>query len=192
MNALVQAIAIFLICFIMMYGNYGRFATTVIRYSKKPVKRKFKGKVILTQPKVSFTESLPGYIPIWQAVVVRRTLYGYAGFTAPLAIVSLVLIVFNLFVSFVWAINSYVLFFAHIGMWLAIILHLILYAIVTADCAKMYGFGNICILLNVLLPHVACTWMVNNIPHIMSDMRKAKTFEENDGETVIKSKSDQR
>ena len=191
MSSFLYAIGIFVLFFIMLYGNYGRFATCVIKYSKKPVKRKVKGKVVMTQPKVSLSEQIPCYIPIWQLVVVRRTLYGYSGVFAPLSIVSIILMLFNIFISFVMPINGYVMLVAHLCMYIGIVINIVLYAIVTADCAKMYGFGNLCVLLNVIIPHLACTWMINNIPHIMSDMRKEKTFEESHGETIIKSKSNQ-
>lgn len=188
MSSFLYAIGIFILFFIMIYGNYGRFAVCVIKYSKKPVKRKIKGKFVMIQPNISLSEKLPCYIPIWQLVVVRRALYGYSGVFAPLSILSILLIMFNLIISFIIPINGYAMFIAHLCMYLGVLLNMVLYAVVTADCAKMYGFGNLCVLLNAIVPHLACIWMINNIPHIMSDMRKEKTFEENNGETIIKSK----
>lgn len=188
MGEFIYAVAAFVLFFALIYGNYGKLVCTIMKYSKKPVKKRVKGKMVMTYESLTFKESIKGYIPIWQAVVMRKTLYGYAGFTAPMAIVSIVCIVFNLIVSYVLPINPLVMLIAHLCMYLGIIVNVIMYAIVTVDCANMYGFGKICMLLNALVPHLACTWMINNIPHIMADMHKDKTFEENHGETVIKSK----
>lgn len=189
MSALFYALGIFVLFFAMIYGNYGRFAVSVVRYSKKPVKRRVRGKVVTTYPKVPVSEQISCYVPIWQTVVVRRTLHNRAGYSAPLAIMSICLIMFNMFISFVWAPNGYVLFAAHICMYIGILLHIILYGIVTADAVNIYGFSNFVTFLNFIAPHLACTIAYSKIPTIMSDMFKAKTFEENDGEVVIKSKS---
>lgn len=187
MKDLLTFLAIMLAFLILFFGNYAGFAWTVVRWTKKPVKKKVKGKVKLVQPKLSMGERIRCCIPIWQMIEVRKAMYGSASFFAPLGIIAGLLIIFNFVTSFILAINSMLMFIGHICFFVGFILAWILHGIVTADCARLYDFGKLTILLNFLLPHVFCFYIKNNIPHIMSDMRKEQTFEESK-DTVIKSK----
>lgn len=80
-----------------------------------------------------------------------------------------------------------VMFVAHILFYIGFLASWIMYGIITADCARLYDFGKLTIVLNFLLPHLFCFYIKNNVPHIMLDMRKEKTFEQS-SDTVIKSK----
>ena len=180
-------VGLMLVFLVLFFGNYAAFAWVVLRWVCKPVKKKIKGKIKLVQPKISAWEKIRCSIPIWQAVEVRRALYGYAGVFCPLGIISMVLITINFVTSFLLPINGYVMLAGHICFYIGFIMAWIVYGIVTADCAKLYDFGKLTIVLNFLVPNVFCFYIKNNIPHIMSDMRKKKTFEES-ADTVIKSK----
>ncbi|MCM1219027.1 MAG: hypothetical protein NC548_31480 [Lachnospiraceae bacterium] len=175
----------------LFFGNYGVFAWTVLRWVKKPIKKKSKGKIVLVQPKTTVGEKIRCCIPVWQAVEVRKALYGTGGVFTPISIVSIVLITINFVTSFLLPINGYVMLAGHICFYIGFIMAWVVYAIITADCARMYDFGKLTILLNVLLPNIFCFYIKNNIPHIMLDMRKQKTFEES-SDTVIKSKPSKR
>lgn len=189
MKDLFMFLAIFFMFLVLFYGNYATFAWSVLRWVKKPKKVTRNGKVKLVQPKCSFNEQLRCCIPVWQAVEVRKALYGSAGVFAPLAIVSIVFVLLNLFVSFVLPINALVMLIAHILCYIGLLIAFVVYAVITADCARMYDLGKIAIVLNIILPNVFCFYIKNNIPHIMLDMRKEKTFEEHDDDTTFKRKS---
>lgn len=190
MGDMIYAVLTFLLFFVLLYGNYARFAMCMIRWTKKPVK--VRGKKGLQQPALKGKEKLLCCIPIWQVVVARKALYRRGGFIQPLCITSIAFILFNLFVSFVLPINAMVMLIGHLLMYIGIILHFFVYGFVTADAARLYSFSKMCIVLNFIVPHIACVHMINNVPHIMLDMRKSKTFEEDNGDTVIKQKSNKR
>ena len=186
MRDMIYAILTFVLFFVLLYGSYARFAMCMIRWTKKPIK--VRGKKGLQQPPLTGKEKLVCCIPIWQVVVVRKALYRRGGIFQPLCIAAIAFILFNLFVSFVLPISALVMLIGHLLMYVGILLHFIVYGIVTADAARLYSFSKLCIVLNFLFPHIACVHMVNNVPHIMLDMRKSKTFEEDNGDTVIKQK----
>lgn len=180
-------IGLLLIFFVLFFGNYAAFAWMILRWVKKPVKRKSKGKVIMVQPKISAGERIKCCIPVWQAVEVRKAMYGSSGVFAPIAIVALVFMVTNCIISWFIPINAMVMFVAHILFYIGFLASWIMYGIITADCARLYDFGKLTIVLNFLLPHLFCFYIKNNVPHIMLDMRKEKTFEQS-SDTVIKYK----
>lgn len=171
----------------LFFGNYAVFAWMVLKWVKKPIKRKVKGKTTYIQPQLTVGERIRCCIPVWQAVEVRRAMYGSAGAFAPIGIVSMVLILINFITAFILPINGYVMLAGHICFYVGFIASWIISGIVTADCARLYDFGKLTIVLNFLLPNVFCFYIKNNIPRIMADMRKQKTFEQSE-DTVIKSK----
>lgn len=185
MNAL-YAIGIFVAFFVMLYGSYARFAWTVTRWSKKPLRSKKTHK--LKQPKLSKKEILLGCIPFYQACTVWKALYRKTGWTLPVAILSALLIVTRLINTFLLPINSTVMFVTIWMFYIGFLLQFILYGFVTAYCARLYNFSMLYAFLCFLFPHLACIHMVNNIPHIMIDMRKEEALEENKNDTIIKSK----
>lgn len=187
MGSALYAIGIFILFFILCFGNYAQFAWTVMRWTKKPKREKGSGKLI--QPKLTMKERLIGCIPIYQAALVRKALYKRAPISTVMAIIAMVLIVIRLVNTFLITINSYVMFATVIGIFIALIIMFFLYGLITADCAKMYNMSWFTILLCFLFPMVFCYRLTNNIPHKMLDLRKAKTFEENHGNTHIKQKS---
>lgn len=171
----------------LFFGNYAMFALTVLKWVKKPIKRKVKGKVKLVQPPNTLGERVRCCIPVWQAVEVRRAMYGTAGAFGPIGIISIVLILVNFVTAFILPINGYVMLAGHVCFYIGFIAAWIISGIITADCARLYDFGKLTIVLNFLLPNIFCFYIKNNIPHIMADMRKQKTFEQAE-DTVIKPK----
>lgn len=183
-QALLYAVAIYIFGFIMLFGNYGSFTRVTLRWTKKPKKVGNK----LVQPKLSVGETIKCYIPMYQVYAVRKALYKRATVTMVLMIVSSVFIIANLLNKFVYAINSYVMFYCSIAMFIGVILLYFTYAFVTADCAKMYGFSWFTILLCFLFPHLFCWYLTNNIPRHMKQVYKEEVFNERNGGTVIRQK----
>lgn len=187
MSDIIVFVGLLSIFLILFFGNYAAFAWVVMRWVKQPSKKKSKGKVVLVQPKITAGERIRACIPIWQAIEVRKAMYGSASWFAPVGIVSLVLIIINFVTSFALPINGYVMLAGHICFYIGFVMAWLVYGIVTADCARLYDFGKLTIVLNFILPNLFCFYIKNNIPHIMADMRKQKTFEQSE-DTVIKSK----
>lgn len=184
-------VGLYLMFFILIYGNYGVFAVTVCKWSKKPIIKRKNGKEIYVARDISTADKVKCFIPLLQAVKVKEALYGKKGFFAPLSIVSAVLIILRLLNAFFISVNSYFMFFTIIGLYIGIILHLLIYAIITADCAKMYNFSWLTIILNFLFPYWACWYLKNNVPNKMRALFKEETFSEHKSDTIIKSKSNE-
>lgn len=185
--AFLYAIGIYVICLGLIFSNYGSFAVTVVRWAKKPIVAKNSMKI--KQPPISFGEVIKCYIPIYQACLVRKTLYHHSSIAFNIiGIASAVGIVGNLINKFVFSINSYVMLAFNVIMLLALLLFYVLYAIITADCAHMYGFSWLCIILCFLIPHIACWYLRNNIPRKMRALHKEEIFHEHSGDTVIRQK----
>ena len=172
--------------FICIFGNYGLFAQTVLRWSRKPKKGK-KGQI--HRPKISGGEAALCMIPLVQVCIVRKALYRRNTGTVVLSVISGLLILVRFLNAFVISINSYVMFFTAIGMWVGFFLFLLIYGFVTADCAKMYSFSWFMIILNFFVPMIACWWLKNIIPNKMRAMYKEDTFSEHKSDTVIKSRA---
>lgn len=187
MRDFIYALATFILFISLCVYNYALFTWTVMRWTKKPLKSKKDGKLI--QPKLTMGERIKGCIPIYQAALVRKSLYKTGTVSTVFSIIAGVLILLRLINSFFLPINSYVMFATVIGMFIAVIIMFLLYGIITADCAKMYNMSWFTIMLCFLFPMVFCYRLTNNIPHKMLDLRKAKTFEANHGDTNIKQKS---
>lgn len=171
--------------FFGMYINYGYFTMVVVRWCKKPVKGKNKKQ---RQPKLTTSETIKCFIPLKQACYVRESLYRTNGPFLIMSIITGVLIVLRLLNTFLLPINGYVMLVTTFMMWLAVILHLIIYGIITADCAHMYDYSWFTIIMCFLFPHIACWYLKNNIPVKMEELQKEETFSEHNGDTVIKSK----
>ncbi len=188
--ALLYAVGVYVLCLALMFINYGSFTVTVVRWAKDPIVKK--GTMKIMQPPMSKSETLKCYIPVYQACLVRKTLYRHIGvvFTV-MAIFSSAGIVGNLFNKFVWAINSYVMFAFNIIMLLSLLLFCLLYGIITADCAHLYGFSWLVIILCFIMPHVFCWYLHNNIPSKMRALHKENIFHEHRGNTVIKQQHSQ-
>ena len=181
---LLYAIGIIVVGLGSLFVNYGSFTKTVVRWAKPPVRSKKSNK--LKQPPLSMKETLLCYLPFYQVCYTRKSLYKSYGFTKIMAIISMTCIGCNLFNKFVFAVNGYVMFFFNIAMYIGVILCWLLYAIVTADCAHMYGFSWFTILLCFLFPHLFCWYLHNNIPTKMRQIHREETFSEHNGNTVIK------
>jgi hypothetical protein len=182
-TALFYAIGIYLVFLFAIFWNYGMFTSTMllwtrkidaIQHSKKPIK------------KLSTGDKLKCYIPFYQACLVHKSVYRSYGPFQIMSIFSAVGILWNLFNKFVYAINGYVMFFSSILMIICLIMFFLVYAIITADIARMYGFSWFTVALCFLFPHLACTYLHNNIPTKMKAMVKEETFSEHNGNTYIK------
>lgn len=184
------AIGIFVVFFIMLYGSYARFAWTVMRWVKKPRRSKKTHKLV--QPKLSSGDMIKGCIPFYQACLVHKALYRTYSWTLPVAVVSALFIIIRLVNVFFLPINALVMVITVYMMWIGIIMHIVLYGVVTANCARLYDFSTLRMVMCFIFPHLACIGLVNNIPHKMIDIRKKETFEENKDDTVIKSKHSKR
>lgn len=183
-QALLYAIGIYVVFLLVIFWNYGQFTKTIVRWSRKPIKVKNSNK--LKQPPLTIGEALKCYIPYYQACLVRKSLYRTAGIFPIIAIISAVGIILNIVNKFVYAINGYVMFIMSIVMIVCTILFWLLYAIITADCAKMYGFSWFVIIMCFVFPHLACTYLHNNVPTKMRAIHKEEVFSEHNGNTVIK------
>lgn len=186
-QSLFYAIGIYLLFFVLIFANYGQFASTVLRWSKKPVVDKKNGK--LKQPPLTFEEKLPCYVPFLQACIVRKSLYRTSGVFKIIMIISAIGIGGNLFNKFVFAINSYVMFAFNIIMIFSVLLFWVGYGLITADCAKMFGFSWLTIILCFIAPWLFCWYLNNNIADKMRALHKEATFDEHNGNTVIKQRN---
>lgn len=178
-------VGLYLMFFILLVGNYGALARTVVRWTKKPTKRTKRG---IVQPKLTFKENVLCYIPIVQCVYLRKALYKRAPIATVIGAISGALILVRLINTFLIPINSYVMFFTSIGILVGMFMMLLLYGFITADCAKMYGYGWFLIILNFLIPFVACWFISSNIPYKMRTMYEKEIFNEQNGGAVIKRK----
>lgn len=190
MNEYVMFFGLLLIFVLLFFGNYAAFAMVAIRWSKKPKVGTKKGKRVLLQPSITTKEKVLSCIPVWQAVEVHRALTGGTGVWGVLAILSILFIGVNCIVSWFFPFNAYVLLVLHILCYIGIILAWVTYATITAKCAKLYDFKGLTIFLNIICPNVFCFYIKNNIPSIMRDMYKDKTFEDkqNTSNTIIRTK----
>lgn len=185
--SLLYAVGIYVVCLALMFINYGSFASTVVRWSKEPVIKK--GTMKISQPTMSFKESLKCYAPAYQVYIVRKTLYNRV--SIPMAVIiysSVIGIILNIVNKFLFTINSYVMFAFNIVMLVSILLFYVSYAVVTADCAHMYGFGWLCVVLCFLFPHISCWYLHNNIPRKMRALHHERIFHEHSKDTVIRQK----
>ena len=176
-------VGLFFIFFFLIFGNYGMFTSTVLKWSKKPRKGK-KGK--LTTPKLTTGETVSCFVPFLQVYIVRKALYRKAPVVGTFIGIAALLIIVRLINALLLPINSYVMLYTAIGVWIGLFLTLLIYGFVTADCTKMYGFGWLCIILSFLFPFVVCWYPKNIIPKKMFDMYKEDTFSEHKSDTVIK------
>lgn len=177
--------ALFFIVIIYVFYNYGNFAKTVVCWSKAPVRNK-NGKLI--QPKCTTSELVKCYIPIFQVCQVREALYREARVCNVFAIISSVGILVNLFNKFIFAINPLVMLICNVVMLISTAIVILLYGIVTADCARMYGAGWLACVLHFCFSVLSCMFIKNQIPDKMRALHKEDTFSEHNGDTVIKSK----
>jgi len=181
------AIGIYLFFFLLIFSNYGQFATSVARWSLKPIVDKNKKKYV--QPKLPFKEVLKCYIPFYQVCVVRKSLYRTSGIFKVLCWISALGILGNLFNKFIYAGNSYIMFIFNIIMFISVLLFWLSYGIVTADCAKMFGFSVLTIMLCFIAPWLFCWYLNNNIADKMRALHKEATFDEHNGNTIIKQRN---
>lgn len=179
-------VGLYIMFFILIFANYGSFARTIVRWSKKPkVNRKTRK---IKQPSLTVGETVMCYVPFVQCVCVRKALYHRAPIVTVLACISGGLIVIRLVNTFLLPINSYVMFFTSVGILVGVFVMLLLYGFITADCAKMYGYSWLFIILSFLLPMILCWWIAATVPYKMRSMYEEEVFSENRGDTVIKRK----
>lgn len=185
MKEVIIFIGLILSCFLLFFGNYATFAWVVIKWSSKPKVVTRKNKKVIVQEDISFKKKALSFIPVWQAAEVHKALTGKAGVIGGLSIVSLSFMVFNCIVSWFLPFNSYVLLFAHILFYIGFLISWIIYAFVTANCARLYDFNKLIILLNVICPNVFCFYIKYNIPTIMREMYKDDVFEDKQGNSNV-------
>lgn len=186
MDGLYYILGIYILFFILLFGNYGGFAVTVRRWAKSPDMEP--GDTKVKQPEMSVSEIIPCYIPFYQACIVRRTLYGSCLGTAIFCILSFLGIAGNLVNKFLFPINGYVMFVFNIVMLVSVVMFILIYSIVTADCARTYNFNWFNIILCFILPHLWCWYLRNNIPNKMRAMYKEDVFNEHQTEVIIRQK----
>lgn len=186
-QAFLYAVAIYVIGLGMLFWNYGTFTATIVKWSRPPIKSAKNKKI--TQPPLSISEKLKCYIPGYQAVLVRKSLYKKSGIFGPLMIIAVAGIVLNLINKFLLGISPMVMLVMSIIMYICTVLFIALYGIITADCAKMYGFSVLTIILCFLIPYLWCWYLHNNVPNIMRKMYKEDTFHEHTGDTVVKQRN---
>ena len=169
----------------LLFWNYGTYAINVVGWCKpldiqkgKPIKR----------PRLSAGESFTCFLPIYQVCAVRKALYGTYGWTAPVGIISGLLIVVRLINAFLFPINGYVMLVTTFMMWAGLLLYFLLYGIVSMQCARMYEFSFIYSVIVFLFPQIACMHMRDRIASKMRAMHKEEVFDEHRGDTVIKSR----
>ena len=179
------ALGIIFVALGLIFWNYGGFTSTVVRWCK-PLNVK-KGKPI-KRPPLSAGELVKCYIPVYQACAVRKALHGSYGWTLPVGIVSIILIVVRLLNAFLFPINGYVMLVTTILMWIGLLLYALLYSIVTFNTARMYEFSTAYSILVFIFPQLFCNKMSNNIADKMRAMHKEEVFDEHHGDTVIKSR----
>lgn len=180
------AAGLFILFFVLLYANYGNFAKTIVRWSKKPIPKKGSKKIV--QPKLTAKELILCYIPFVQCCVVRKALYRRSTVCNVFSGISAFLIIARLINTFLLPINSYVMFFTSIGIFVGLFIHLLTYGIVTADCAKMYGYSWFMIILCFILPMIACWWATTTVPYRMQTLYQKEIFNERNADTVIKRK----
>lgn len=191
MSDLFYAIAIFVLFFALITWHYGNYAQTVMKWSKKPRYVKRKGKTVMLPGKLDTSEIMQCYIPVWQSIMVRKSLYRTAGVFAPISMVGLFLVVLRLIIAFFLSVPPLVHVITIYGVIIGFVIIMLTYGIITADCAKMYGFSNFYIVMCFLLPCLVCNHMTNNIATVMRNMHKEETFNEHNSDTVIKQKHSQ-
>lgn len=184
-QSLIYAIGIYVVFFVMIFIHYGSFAAIVLQWSRPPIKNKNHK---LVQEPLTGSELIKCYIPLYQVIVVRKALYKSAGPFGVLSIISITGVVLNLINKFLLPINSYVMLVMNFVMIICTLLFIFVYGFVTADCARMYNFSFVIVLLNAIAPCVFCFWLKNNIPDTMRNVYKEETFSEHHGDTVIKQK----
>lgn len=190
MSGLFYAFGIFILFFALIYTFYGQFAVEVVRWCKPIIKSKSTGKI--KAPSISTEETIKCYIPIYQAVMVWKALYKTASVWKVLSIVDAALIFVSLFIKFILPINSLVMFIATIMVYIGVILHIVIYSVITAKCARLYGYGWFTTLGCILLPHVFCYTMKAGISKKMRTMHEEARFDEHRSDTVIKSRPNKR
>lgn len=182
------ALLCILFFFVAIYYLYGDMVCSIVRWSKKPVPGS-KGQ--LKQPKLTATETLMCFIPLYQVCYMRKALYHSYGPWAVISGVSAVCIllrILNLFVP----ISGNVLFITIFIMYIGIILHILLYAIPTAAVVKMYGYSIPMIIVSALIPHFMAFFLKGGISTRMISLRKEEVFSEKNGDTYIQSRSNKR
>lgn len=186
MSGYFYALAIFILFFALLFYNYGNFAVVVCKWSKKPRFVKRKGKKVVLPGKLSASEYVKCYIPVYQAAVVREALYRSTGPFSIMGIIGLVLVIIRILFITVIPAPPILQLISIFGLLLGLLLIILTYGIVTADCAKMYSFSVPVIILNFLAPCLFCFWMQNNIADVMRQMHREDTFNEHEDDTVVK------
>lgn len=168
----------------LMIGNYGGFVCTVVRYSKKPQKVKKKGKIVLAQPKLSFSEKLPAYIPGYQVSVALESLYGKGKAVGIASTVGVVFITLNCIVSWFFPFNQIILLVLHYLFYIGAVIVVLSYCIPTFIICGLYDGGRLLKLGCLLLPTVFCSFLKSNIIVVTADMRKSDRFGGDNGEVI--------
>lgn len=188
MSDVTYAALIILMFFIIIYWIYGQMVATIVRWSKKPRKNK-KGK--MSQPPLTFGETVRCYIPLYQVSYMRLWLYGSNTVCNILCTICAVCIAIRM-LNLVITINSYVMFATVIIMYIGVFMHILIYAVVTAAAIKLYGFGWPTIILTFIFPHFMAFFMKSSIPNKMISMQKEDVFSEHKTDTYIKQRPNKR
>lgn len=180
---IVLTVLIYIGAILGMFLNYGSFAATVVKWSKKPVRLK-SGKY--TQPQLTQSELVRCYIPIVQVCSIRKALYYKDVPFFGISVVALVGIIINLLNKFLIPINSYVMLVTSYIMIVSLLVTFIVYAIVTVDCARMYDVPFSTLLLLVIAPCVFCTFVKPRVSNKMREIHKEEIFNGTDENITIK------
>lgn len=176
-----------LMFFILVFGCYGSYATTVVAWSRPPVPTK-NGKGVKAA-KLETKDLVLCYVPLAQVCMVKKAMYGSSTVENVLSIVSSAGIVLNLLNKFLLPINGLVMFICNIIMILCTAIALLLYGIVTARCTRAYGYGWMSTLIAFIIPCQSCMWLKSNIAYKMKQLHKEEAFTGNGSSTVIKSRT---
>lgn len=184
-RALLYAIGIYVIFFVVVTINYGAFAVTAVRWTKRPDMSLHKKKI--PQPSMTIREMFLCYIPVYQVLKVYWTIKASRFyFVEGITIFAVAGVIVNMFNKFIFAINSYVMLFCNIWMIISVLIIILLYAFVTAKSAYLYNFSWVTIILCFFASFLWCWYLKNNIPDVMRDAYKEEVFSEHT--TNIKAK----
>lgn len=176
-TALLYAAGIYLIFFAVIVINYGAYAVTVVRWTKRPNMSSKSRKI--PQPEMSLREKIPCYIPVYQVLKVYWTIKtSRFYFVEGVAAFACVGIVVNLINKFLFSINSYVMFACNIWMLVSVLIIMLLYGIITAVDAHVYDFSTLNVVLCFLFSVLWCWYLRCNIPNIMREAYKEEVFSE--------------
>lgn len=179
-------IPILVLFLVLVTWHYGIFVATLCKWSQKPRVSK-KGKLVY--PEIEVSDKVQCFVPLWQVTMVQKALYRKCSISRILTIVVYVIIALRAINVFLLPISGEVLIVTTFALYFALVIWILMYAFITANCSRMFSFGFLVTLLNFLMPYVFCFYLKTNIPKIMMEMRKEDTFKDGSDTLIIKRKS---